>query len=111
MTVEFEINGQGFTALNGGPVFKFNEAVSFQVLCDSQEEIDSYWAKLSEGGDPNAQQCGWLKDRFGLSWQVVPRGMAEMLKGPSPPGAHRAFTALLGMKKIDVAELKRAHDG
>ena len=111
MTVEFVLNGQTFTALNGGPIFKFNEAVSFQVLCESQEEIDFCWAELSEGGDPNAQQCGWLKDRFGLSWQIVPRGMAEMLKGPSSPGAHRAFTALLGKKKIDVAELKRAHDG
>ena len=111
MTVEFEISGQGFTALNGGLVFKFNEAVSFQVLCDSQEEIDFYWAKLSEGGDPNAQQCGWLKDRFGLSWQVVPRGMAEMLKDPVSPGAQRAMIALLRMKKIDVAELKRAQAG
>jgi predicted 3-demethylubiquinone-9 3-methyltransferase (glyoxalase superfamily) len=111
MTVEFEINGQCFTALNGGPVFKFNEAVSFQVLCDSQEEIDFYWAKLSEGGDPKAQQCGWLKDRFGLSWQIVPRGMAEMLKGPGSPGAERAVTALLQMKKIDLAELKRAFAG
>ena len=111
MTVEFEINGQGFTALNGGPVFKFNEAVSFQVLCESQEEIDFYWAKLSEGGDPKAQQCGWLKDRFGLSWQGVPRGMAEMLKDPTAPGAQRAFTAMIGMKKINVAELKRAHAG
>jgi predicted 3-demethylubiquinone-9 3-methyltransferase (glyoxalase superfamily) len=111
MTVEFEINGQGFTALNGGPVFKFNEAVSFQVPCDSQEEIDFFWAKLSEGGDPNAQQCGWLKDKFGLSWQVVPLGMAEMLKDPSSPGAQRAMTTLLRMKKIDVAELKRAHAG
>ena len=111
MTVEFEINGQAFTALNGGPIFKFNEAVSFQVLCDSQEEIDSYWAKLSEGGDPNAQQCGWLKDRFGLSWQVVPRGMAEMLKDHGSPGTQRAMTAMLRMKKIDVAELKRAQAG
>jgi predicted 3-demethylubiquinone-9 3-methyltransferase (glyoxalase superfamily) len=111
MTVEFEINGQAFTALNGGPVFKFNEAVSFQVLCDSQEEIDFYWAELSEGGDPNAQQCGWLKDRFGLSWQVVPRGMAEMLKDPGSPAAQRAMTAMLRMKKIDVAELKRAQAG
>src|ERR1700722_18861329 len=109
MTVELELNGQPFTALNGGPVFKFNEAVSFQVLCETQDEIDSYWAKLSEGGDPNAQQCGWLKDRFGLSWQVVPRGMAEMLKDPESAGAQRAFTALMGMKKIDLAQLKRAH--
>ena len=111
MTVEFEISGQGFTALNGGPVFKFNEAVSFQVLCDSQEEIDFYWAELSKGGDPNAQQCGWLEDRFGLSWQVVPRGMAGMLKDHDSPGAQRAMTAMLRMKKIDVAELKRAHAG
>jgi predicted 3-demethylubiquinone-9 3-methyltransferase (glyoxalase superfamily) len=111
MTVEFEINGQAFTALNGGPIFKFNEAVSFQVLCDTQEEIDSYWAKLTECGDPKAQQCGWLKDRFGLSWQVVPRGMAEMLKDPSSAGAERAMTAMLKMKKIDIAELKRASAG
>jgi predicted 3-demethylubiquinone-9 3-methyltransferase (glyoxalase superfamily) len=111
MTVEFEINGQAFTALNGGPIFKFNEAVSFQVLCDTQEEIDSYWGKLSEGGDPKAQQCGWLKDKFGLSWQVVPRGMAEMLKDPGSTGAERAFMAMMGMKKIDSATLKRAFAG
>src|SRR5947209_11643096 len=111
MTVEFELNGQGFTALNGGPLFKFNEAVSFQVLCDTQEEIDSYWAKLSEGGDPKAQQCGWLKDRFGLSWQVVPRGMVEMLKDPASAGAERAVMAMLKMKKIDIAELQRAYAG
>lgn len=111
MTVELELNGQRFTALNGGPIFKFNEAISFQVLCDSQEEIDAYWAKLSEGGDPKAQQCGWLKDRFGLSWQVVPRGMAEMLKGSSSAGAERAMTAMFRMKKIDLAELERAFAG
>jgi predicted 3-demethylubiquinone-9 3-methyltransferase (glyoxalase superfamily) len=111
MTVEFELSGLPFTALNGGPVFKFNEAVSFQVLCDTQKEIDSYWAKLSEGGDPKAQQCGWLKDRFGLSWQVAPKGMAEMLKEPGSPAAERAMTALLKMKKIDLAELKRAFTG
>jgi predicted 3-demethylubiquinone-9 3-methyltransferase (glyoxalase superfamily) len=111
MTVEFELNGQRFTALNGGPVFHFNEAVSFQVLCDTQGEIDSYWAKLSAGGDPAAQQCGWLKDRFGLSWQVVPRGLAEMLQDPGSAGATRAMTALLKMKKIDVAELERAYAG
>jgi predicted 3-demethylubiquinone-9 3-methyltransferase (glyoxalase superfamily) len=80
MTVEFVPNGQTFTALNGGPLFKFNEAVSFQVFCDTQEESDHYWDGRSEGGDPKAQQCGWLKDRFGVSWQVVPRGRAEMLK-------------------------------
>jgi predicted 3-demethylubiquinone-9 3-methyltransferase (glyoxalase superfamily) len=111
MTVEFELSGQPFTALNGGPIFKFNEAVSFQVLRETQGEIDSFWAKLSKGGDPKAQQCGWLKDRFGLSWQVVPRGMAEMLKDPASTGAQRAFTAIMGMKKIDIAELKRAHAG
>ena len=82
MTVEFELDGHPFTALNGGPLFKFNEAISFQVICDTQDEIDHYWDRLSEGGDPKAQQCGWLKDKFGLSWQVVPRGMAEMLADP-----------------------------
>jgi predicted 3-demethylubiquinone-9 3-methyltransferase (glyoxalase superfamily) len=82
-------DGQGEArVLNGGPVFKFNEAVSFQILCDSQEEIDSYWTKLSESGAPNAQQCGWLKDRFGPSWQVVPRGMPELLKEPSSVTVH-----------------------
>ena len=86
MTVEFELDGQPFTALNGGPVFKFNEAISLQVFCDTQDEIDHYWEKLSDGGDPKAQQCGWLKDKFGLSWQVVPRGMAEMLKDPASEG-------------------------
>jgi predicted 3-demethylubiquinone-9 3-methyltransferase (glyoxalase superfamily) len=109
MTVEFDLDGQRFTALNGGPVFKFNEAVSFQVLCDTQDEIDSWWATLSEGGDPKAQRCGWLKDRFGLSWQVVPRGMAEMLKDLA--SGERAFSAMMGMKKIDIAKLQRAHLG
>ena len=111
MTVEFELNGQSFTALNGGPLFQFNEAVSFQVMCDTQDEVDSYWAKLSEGGDPRAQQCGWLKDKFGLSWQVVPRGLAEMLNDPGSAGAERAMTAMLKMKKIDIAELKRSYAG
>ncbi len=111
MTVEFVLDGHTFTALNGGPVFQFNEAVSFQVLCDTQGEIDDFWAKLSEGGDPKAQQCGWLKDRFGVSWQVVPRGMAEMLRDPGSKGAERAMTVLLRMKKIDIDELKRAHAG
>ena len=111
MTVEFELGGHTFTALNGGPVFKFNEAISFQVMCDTQEEIDYFWEKLSAGGDPKAQQCGWLKDRFGVSWQVVPRGMAEMLRDPGSQGAQRAMTAMLRMKKIDIAELKRAYAG
>jgi predicted 3-demethylubiquinone-9 3-methyltransferase (glyoxalase superfamily) len=111
MTVEFELNGQTFTALNGGPIFKFNEAVSFQIMCDSQEEIDYYWDKLTAGGDPNAQVCGWLKDKFGLSWQVVPKGMEKMLKDPESPGSRRAFEAMLQMKKIDMDELHRAYEG
>ena len=82
MTVEFELDGQPFTALNGGPVFKFNEAISFQINCETQEEVDYYWDKLSAGGDPKAQQCGWLKDKYGVSWQVVPRALAEMLNDP-----------------------------
>ena len=111
MTVEFELDGQRFTALNGGPVFTFNEAVSFQIMCETQDEIDYYWDKLSAGGDPKAQQCGWLKDRYGLSWQVVPTGMEEILKDAGSPGAKRAMNALLEMKKIDLAELRRAHAG
>jgi predicted 3-demethylubiquinone-9 3-methyltransferase (glyoxalase superfamily) len=111
MTVAYELDGHTFTALNGGPHFKFNEAVSFQVNCESQEEIDYYWEKLGAGGDPNAQQCGWLKDRFGLSWQVVPRGMEEMMKDSGSPGAQRAMSAMLKMKKIDMREIQRAHDG
>jgi predicted 3-demethylubiquinone-9 3-methyltransferase (glyoxalase superfamily) len=110
MTVAFELDGQPFTALNGGPVFTFNEAVSLQVMCDSQEEIDYYWEKLSEGGDPRAQQCGWLKDKYGLSWQVNPKGMEEMLAEPDSPGARRAMEAMLSMKKIDVAGLQRAYE-
>ena len=111
MTVEFELDGQTFTALNGGPLFKLNEAISFQVFCEDQEELDRYWAKLTEGGDPKAQQCGWLKDQFGVSWQVAPLGMAEMLREPGSPGAARAMTAIMQMKKIDIAALKRAFAG
>jgi predicted 3-demethylubiquinone-9 3-methyltransferase (glyoxalase superfamily) len=111
MTVEFVLNGQPFTALNGGPHFKFNEAVSFQVFCDTQAEIDHYWEKLSAGGDPKAQQCGWLKDKFGVSWQVVPRGMAEMLKDAASDGAKRAMAAVLKMKKLDIAALRKAYAG
>jgi len=110
MVVEFELDGQAFTALNGGPIFKFNEAISFQVFCDSQEELDYYWIKLSEGGDAKAQQCGWLKDKFGASWQIVPKGMAEMMSG-DPKKVQRAFKAMLEMKKLDIAELKRAYNG
>ena len=111
MTVEFELDGQRFTALNGGPAFTFNEAISLQVYCDSQEEIDYYWSKLGDGGDPNAQQCGWLKDRYGVSWQIAPKGMEEFYKDESSPGAQRTMEAMLKMKKLDIAELKRAYDG
>jgi len=111
LTVEFELDGQKFTALNGGPNFKFNEAVSFEINCDTQEEIDYYWERLTAGGDPNAQQCGWLKDKFGLSWQVVPTELTEMLIDETSDASQRAFEALLQMKKLDIAELKRAYEG
>jgi predicted 3-demethylubiquinone-9 3-methyltransferase (glyoxalase superfamily) len=111
MTVAFELDGQPFTALNGGPIFKFNEAISFQVDCATQEELDHYWERLSEGGDKNAQQCGWLKDRYGVSWQVVPRVLQEMLQDPNPEKSQRVMKALLQMKKLDIAELKRAYAG
>jgi predicted 3-demethylubiquinone-9 3-methyltransferase (glyoxalase superfamily) len=111
MTVQFELDGQTFTALNGGPIFKFNEAVSLQVNCETQEEIDYYWEKLSAGGDPKAQQCGWLKDRYGLSWQVVPANMDELFTKEKSAGAQRVMEAMLRMKKIDIAELRRAYDG
>jgi predicted 3-demethylubiquinone-9 3-methyltransferase (glyoxalase superfamily) len=110
MTVAFELDGQPFTALNGGPVFKFNESISFVVNCANQEEIDYYWEKLTAGGDAKAQQCGWLKDRYGLSWQIVPEGMEELFDDPQSPGAQRAMEAMLQMKKLDIAELRRAHD-
>jgi predicted 3-demethylubiquinone-9 3-methyltransferase (glyoxalase superfamily) len=104
MVVEFELDGHKFTTLNGGPEFKFNEAVSFQVLCEDQKEIDYYWDKLTAGGDPKAQVCGWLKDKFGLSWQVVPRNMPDL----SSPTGQRQMEAFLKMKKIDIAALERA---
>ena len=107
MTVGFELDGQSFTALNGGPVFTFNEAVSLQINCETQEEIDYYWDKLSSGGDPRAQQCGWLKDKYGLSWQVVPTVLPELLKDHDSARATRAMEALLRMKKIDIGELQR----
>jgi predicted 3-demethylubiquinone-9 3-methyltransferase (glyoxalase superfamily) len=107
MTVEFELEGQPFTGLNGGPAFKFNEAISFQVECETQEEVDYYWNKLGAGGDP-AQQCGWVKDKFGLSWQVVPRILSELMTDKDQGKADRAMEAMLQMKKIDIAELKRA---
>ena len=111
MVVNFELDGHTFTALNGGPQFTFNEAVSFQVMCEDQKEVDYYWEKLGAGGDPKAQVCGWLKDKFGVSWQVVPRGMEDMLQDPNSPGGARAMNAMLQMKKIDIAALQRAFDG
>jgi predicted 3-demethylubiquinone-9 3-methyltransferase (glyoxalase superfamily) len=111
MVVSFELDGHSFTALNGGPLFTFNEAVSFQVNCETQEEIDYYWERLTADGDPKAQQCGWLKDRFGLSWQVVPAGMEEMLKNAESPGAQRAMNAMMQMKKIHMNALQQAYDG
>ena len=111
MTVSFELDGQSFTALNGGPFFKFNEAISLQILCDTQEEIDAYWRKLGQGGDPAAQQCGWLKDKFGLSWQVVPVALLRMFGEAGNEKSARAMTAMLKMKKLDIAELERAYEG
>ena len=111
MTVAFELEGQPFTALNGGPLFRFNEAISLQVYCDSQDEVDYYWERLTVGGDPKAQQCGWLKDRYGLSWQVVPAGMQEMLKDHKSEKAQRAMAAVMRMKKFDLAALERAYRG
>lgn len=109
MTVEFVLNGLPFMGLNGGPNFKFNEAISLMVLCDTQAEVDYYWDKLSEGGAPVA--CGWLKDKFGLSWQVVPKGLMKMWKDPHTPGTERAFAAMMDMTKLDIAKLKAAYKG
>jgi predicted 3-demethylubiquinone-9 3-methyltransferase (glyoxalase superfamily) len=111
MTVAFELDGQRFTALNGGPMFKFNEAISFQVNCETQEEVDYYWERLSEGGDKKAQQCGWLKDKYGASWQVVPRVLIEMMSDPDVEKSGRTMKTMLQMKKIDIGELKRAYAG
>lgn len=107
MTVSFELDGQPFTALNGGPTFKFNEAISFQVFCDTQEEVDDYWQKLSASGDETAQQCGWLKDQYGVSWQIIPRILIELLNHPDAATAQKVTTAMLQMKKIEIDELKR----
>jgi predicted 3-demethylubiquinone-9 3-methyltransferase (glyoxalase superfamily) len=111
MTIAFELFGQPFTALNGGPLFRFSEAISFEVSCETQDEVDRYWDRLAEGGDPTAQQCGWLKDRFGVSWQIVPTVLGRLLGDPDPEKAGRAMQAMLGMKKLDIAELERAHAG
>ncbi len=111
MTVDFEIEGQKFTGLNGGPVFKFNEAVSFVVHCKTQKEVDYYWEKLSEGGDERAQQCGWLKDKYGVSWQIVPEVLSKLVGDPNSEKSQRAMIAMLQMKKIDIEKLQRAYKG
>ena len=110
MTIDFNIEGQKFIALNGGPVFNFNEAISFQICCETQEEVDYYWEKLSEGGDPNAQQCGWLKDRYGVSWQVVPTILIEMLKDQDNNKSQKVMRAMLQMKKINIQLLLQAYE-
>ena len=109
MTIEFELNGNSYLALNGGPLFKFNEAVSIQVLCETQEEIDYYWDKLRQGGDPEAQQCGWLKDRFGLSWQVAPKILGDLMASGDQARSDRVMNALLPMQKLDLKALKEAY--
>ena len=108
LTVAFELAGVPFTALNGGPIFKFNESISLQVHCESQQELDRYWTALNEGGDPSAQQCGWLKDRYGLSWQIVPAILPALLA--DPVRAQRVMEALLPMKKLDIDKLQQAAD-
>ncbi|WP_027501959.1 VOC family protein [Rhodococcus sp. UNC363MFTsu5.1] len=110
MTVDFELNGQQFNAINGGPQFTFTEAISLLVNCDSQEEVDEYWDKLTSDGGQEVQ-CGWLKDKYGLSWQIVPPGFEEMMVAGDPEKAQRAMQAMLQMKKLDVNELRRAYEG
>lgn len=109
MTVSFELDGRPVIALNGGPHFKFTEAISFSVSCDGQEEVDRYWAALTEGGEEG--RCGWLKDRWGLSWQVTPAALGQMLSDPDPVRSRRAMESMLTMKRIDIAALRRACDG
>lgn len=110
MTVEFELRGQRFVAINGGPEFRFDEAVSFEITCESQDEVDHYWERLTADGGEESM-CGWLKDRFGLSWQVTPSGLAELFSDPDPARAERATRAMLGMRKLDLAALRAAADG
>lgn len=110
VTVDFEINGQKFVALNGGPEFSFTEAISFQITCENQAEVDHYWDRLTEGGGQEVQ-CGWVKDRFGVSWQIIPAVLLEMVGDPDPEKAKRATEAMLGMKKLDIAELRKAYEG
>jgi predicted 3-demethylubiquinone-9 3-methyltransferase (glyoxalase superfamily) len=109
MTVSFQLEGQEFVALNGGPLFKFTEAISFVVNCESQAEVDHFWEKLSAGGDEQAQQCGWLKDKYGVSWQIVPTVLGELLSDPDPVKAKRVTEAMLQMKKIDINVLKQVY--
>jgi predicted 3-demethylubiquinone-9 3-methyltransferase (glyoxalase superfamily) len=109
MTVEWELDGQRFVGINGGPNFKFDEAISFQIDCQDQDEVDYYWERLTDGGEES--QCGWCKDRFGLSWQVTPRGMGELFTDSDPERAQRAMKAMLAMRKLDINELRRAADG
>jgi predicted 3-demethylubiquinone-9 3-methyltransferase (glyoxalase superfamily) len=109
MTIDFEIERQKFLGLNGGPLFRFNEAISFQIYCDTQEEIDYYWEKLTEGGDKNAQVCGWLKDKFGVSWQVVPIAMIKMLQDKDSKKTERVMKAMLQMQKLDIDALTKAY--
>ncbi|WGG48327.1 VOC family protein [Rugamonas sp. DEMB1] len=111
MTIAFELDGQRFTALNGGPVFRFNEAVSFLVDCADQREVDYYWEQLGAGGDQAAQQCGWLKDKYGASWQVVPKVLIEMLGDGESERGQRVMGAMMAMRKLDIAQLRRAYDG
>jgi predicted 3-demethylubiquinone-9 3-methyltransferase (glyoxalase superfamily) len=108
LTVDFILDGQEYTGLNGGPQFPFSEAISFQIMCTDQEEADHYWDRLTEGGEES--MCGWLKDRFGVSWQVVPTELMELLSDPDPGRAQRATQAMLQMRRIDVAEIRRAAD-
>jgi predicted 3-demethylubiquinone-9 3-methyltransferase (glyoxalase superfamily) len=109
LTVEFEIDGLHLVALNGGPQYKFTEAVSFAVMCDSQKEVDELWAKLTAGGEPG--QCGWLKDKFGLSWQVVPKQLPKMLTDPDPVKSQRVMEVMMDMSKLEIAELEAAYNG
>ena len=109
MTVEFELDGQRFVAINGGPDFKFSEAISLEITCETQEEVDYYWEKLTDGGEESV--CGWLKDRYGLSWQVTPAGMEELFSDADPARAQRAMKAMLGMRKLDGHALRAAADG
>ena len=111
MTIAFELDGQTFTALNGGPIFKFNEAISLQIYCETQEEVDYFWDKLTAGGDKNAQQCGWLKDKYGVSWQVVPKILPDLVGDTNSEKSDRAMSAIMQMKKLDIEALKRAYDG